>query len=108
MFQLKLTTKNIDIHSSSGIVRNGWCNITIDKSGILVYINKDKTRIYWLGKTAGQGAKLTIKFNDDKHMISVNSSNKIVFHNIKDYNKLKQKTIFYKHMKEGENSVVFS
>jgi hypothetical protein len=105
MFGLK--TKNVDIRSSSGLVQNGWISLTIDKGSMIVYISRDKNRIYWVGQTTGHSAKLTIKFNDDKHMISVNNSNKIVFHNIKDYNKVKQKAIFYKHMKEGENNVVF-
>lgn len=108
MFQLKLTTKNVDIRSSSGLVQNGWINITIDKSGMTVYISRDKNRIYWIGQTTGNSAKLVIKFDDNKQMISINKSNKIHFHNVKDYNKLKQKTILYKHMKADENSVTFS
>jgi len=107
MFQLKLTTKNADIRSSSGLVQNGWINITIDKSGMTVYISRDKNRIYWVGRTTGQSSKLVINFDDNKNTISVNKTNKIVFHNVKDYNKLKQKTIFYKHMKVDENSVAF-
>ena len=108
MFQLKRTTKNIDIYASGRPVNNGWVSITIDKGGIVVYISKDKTRAYWIGRTEGQSAKLAIKFDDTQHKITINKSNRIVFHNAGDYSKLKEKTIYYKHMKEGENGIIFS
>jgi hypothetical protein len=108
MFQLKLTTKNVDIRSSSGLVQNGWISITMDKGSMIVYISRDKNRIYWVGQTNGHSAKMSITFDDNKQMISINKTNKITFHNAKDYNKLKQKTIYYKHMKVGANSVTFS
>ena len=72
MFQLKRTTKNIDIYASGRQVSNGWVSITIDKSGIIVYISKDKTRAYWIGRTEGQSAKLAIKFDDNQHKITIN------------------------------------
>jgi hypothetical protein len=84
MFQLKLTTKNVDIRSSSGLVQNGWISLTIDKGSMIVYISRDKNRIFWVGQTTGHSAKMTITFDDNKQMISINKTNKITFHNAKD------------------------
>jgi hypothetical protein len=106
-FSIKLTTTYVDIKYSKGLVKKGWFNISINKDGIFVYISKDKGRMYWIGKKKGYSAKLSIKFNDKKKMITVNNSNKIIFHKVKDYETIKKKTIYYKLMKENENSVSF-
>jgi len=71
--------------------------MSISKDGIYVYISRDNNRIYWIGSKKGYSAKLSIKFND----------NKIMFHNSKDYEIIKKKIIYYKHMKEDEYSIVF-
>lgn len=106
-YSIKLTTTYVDIKNSKGFVKKGWVNISISKDGIYIYISRDNNRIYWIGSKKGYSAKLSIKFNDNKKMITINNSNKIFFHNSKDYDIIKKKTIFYKHMKEDENSVVF-
>jgi hypothetical protein len=106
-YSIKLTTTYVDIKNSKGFVKKGWISISISKDGIYVYISRDNNRIYWIGSKKGYSAKLSIKFNDKKKMITVNNSNKIIFHKVKDYEKIKKKTIYYKLMKENENSVSF-
>ncbi len=106
-YSINLTTTYVDIQHSKGFVKKGFFSISIDKNGIFVYISRDNNRIYWIGRKKGYSAKLSIKFNDKKKMITVNSSNKIMFHKAKDYETIKKKTIYYKYMKENENTVVF-
>jgi len=106
-YSVKLPTTRVDIQYSKGLVQKGWIHMSISKNGIYVYISRDNDRVYWKGSKTGISSKLSIKFNDDKQMITINSSNKIIFHNYKDYEKIKQKTIHYKLMKEDENSVTF-
>jgi hypothetical protein len=106
-YKVQLTTKNVDIKYSTGLVKKGSFYISIDKNGIYIYIIRDNYRIYWIGRKEGESAKLSVKFNDNKKMITINNSNKIIFHNAKDYEKIKEKTIYYKLMKKDENIVVF-
>lgn len=106
-YNIKLTTTYVDIKHSKGLVKKGWFSMSISKDGIYVYISRDNNRIYWIGSNKGYSAKLSIKFNDDKKMITINNSNKIMFHNSKDYEIIKKKIIYYKHMKEDENSILF-
>ncbi len=106
-YRINLTTTYVDIKHSGGFVKKGFFSISIDKNGIFVYISRDNNRIYWIGRKEGKSAKLSVKFNDKKKMITVNNSNKIMFHRPKDYEKIKKKTIYYKLMKKDENSVAF-
>ncbi len=106
-FSRDLTTTYVDIQHSGGIVKRGRFHITIDDNSIFVYILRDNNRIYWIGRRTGNSAKLSLKFNDQTHTITVNTSNKITFHRAKDYEQIKQKAIHYNHMKEGENRIVF-
>jgi hypothetical protein len=106
-YSIKLPTSRVDIQYSKGFVQKGWITFSINKNGIYVYISRDNDRVYWKGSKNGTSSKLSIKFNDNKQMITINSSNKITFQNDKDYEKIKQKTIHYKLMKEDENSVTF-
>jgi uncharacterized protein YqkB len=89
------------------LVKKGFFHISISANGIFVYISKDHGRMYWIGRRVGISDKLSIKFNDDKKMISINSSNKITFHKAKDYETIKKKAIYYKYMKDGENKIAF-
>jgi hypothetical protein len=41
-------------------------------------------------------------------MITINSSNKIIFHRDKDYEIIKNKFIFYKHLNKDETIIHFS
>lgn len=106
-YNIELTTKYVDIKDYKGIVKKGWIKINITKNNIFVYISKDIYRVYWIGKKKGPSAKLSLKFNDKKQMITINNSNKIIFHRPKDYETIKKKTIYYKHMKADENIVNF-
>lgn len=106
-FSIKLTTTYVDIKHTNGLVKKGWFHITVDKNGIYIYILRDNNRIYWIGRKKGISAKLSVKFNDKKNMITINNSNKITFHNSKDYEKIKKKTIYYKLMDENDNKVEF-
>ena len=40
-------------------------------------------------------------------MITVNTSNKIIIHSMKDYIKIKKKAIYYKYMNENDNKIEF-
>ncbi len=106
-YSIKLTTTYVDIKNSKGFVKKGWISISISKDGIYVYISRDNNRIYWSGSKKGSSDKLFIKFNDKKKMITINNSSKIMFHKSKDYETIKKKIIYYKHMKQDENSVMF-
>jgi hypothetical protein len=106
-YDIKLTTTYVDIQHSKGLVKKGWFRISISKDRIFIYISRDNNRIYWSGNKKGNSDKLSIKFDDQKKLITINNSNKIKFYKSKDYETIKQKTIYYKHMKEDENNVVF-
>ena len=106
-YSIRLTTKSVDLMHSRGQVTNGWIDFSIDKNRIFVYLSRDNNRIYWIGRKTGLSAKLSIKFNDSKKMITINTSNKIIFHHANDYEIIKKKTVYYKHMKSNENSVLF-
>ncbi len=107
MFTCKFTTKDVEIKHSGGITNKGFVNFSISKNSFSVYISRDNNRIYWIGRTKGISAKLKIKFNDKKSMITINTSNKITFYNEKDYEKIKNKTIYYKHMDKDDDTVIF-
>ncbi len=106
-FSLQLTTTYVDIQHSGGFVKKGFFHITIDKNTVYVYILRDNNRIYWIGRRNGNSAKLSLKFNDEKHMITVNTANRITFHRARDYKKIKEKALYYKQMEEDGNTVVF-
>ncbi len=74
---------------------------------IFVYVSRDKSRSYWIGGKKGKFCKLSIKFNDSKKMITVNTANKIIIHSSKDYTKIKKKAIYYKYMNENDNRIEF-
>lgn len=79
----------------------------MDKNGLMVYLSRDNNRIYWVGRKSGKSANLVITFNDDKKMITVNKSNRIIFHNLVKYDQIKKKAIYYKLLKANENHIVF-
>jgi hypothetical protein len=106
-YNTKLTTTHVDIKHSKGLVNKGWFSISISKDRIFVYISRDNNRIYWNGSKKGNSDKLSIFFNDKKKLVAINNSSKIMFHKAKDYEMIKGKTIYYKHMKQDENSVIF-
>jgi hypothetical protein len=108
MFSQKYTTKNVIIKHSQGTVKDGWVNFSINKDSIYIYISRDNNRIYWIGRKKGLSAKLLITFSDTKNMITINKSNKIIFNKNSDYEKIKKKVIYYKHMKITENKVEFT
>ena len=107
-FRIDLTSTYVDIKNASGLMKKGKFTISISKKGIFVYISRDQGRMYWIGRKTGYSAKLSIKFNDKKQMITINNSYKITFHRPKDYETIKKKTIYYKHMQETDNKVEFS
>jgi hypothetical protein len=108
MFTKKFTTKQVDLRYSNGLVKNGWVQFSIEPNYCMVYISRDINRIYWIGRHKGKvSAGFTISFNDKLSIISINTSNKIKFHNEKDYLKIKEKMMYYKLMKPDENRVVF-
>ena len=109
MFEIKLKKSKADIYYKSDLQtsKNAWCNIYISKDKIFVYISRDKSRSYWIGGKKGKSSKLSIKFNDAKKMIIVNTTNKIIIHSSKDYTKIKQKAIYYKYMNENDNRIKF-
>ncbi len=73
-----------------------------------MYINNTNgNRIYWIGRNNYlMSAKLIIKFNDNKKMITFNSY-KVIFHNIKHYSEIKHKSIYYKFMNNDDNIIEF-
>lgn len=109
MFDVKYKKNKVDIYYKTNLQVNdvSWFSISIKPDSIYIYISRDKSRSYWIGRKNGLSSKLIIKFNDKKKMITVNTSNKIIFHNIEDYNKIKEKAIYYKHMNENENKIEF-
>ncbi len=109
MFEIKLNKSKVDIYYKSDLQtsKNVWCNISISKDKIFIYISRDKSRSYWIGGKKGKSCKLLIKFNDAKKMITVNTANKIIIHSIKDYAKIKKKAIYYKYMNENDNRIEF-
>lgn len=110
MFSIKLTKSKADIYYKSALQTGSitWFSISISKDGVFVYISRDKSRSYWSGKKIGRSSKLSIKFNDKKKMITVNSANKIIIHSMNDYTKIKQKAIYYKLMNANDNSIEFA
>ena len=109
MFEIKLKNNKADIYYKSDLQtsKNAWCNISISKNSIFVYVSRDKSRSYWIGRKKSKSCKLLIKFNDSKKTITVNTSNKIIIHSIKDYTKIKKKAIYYKYMNENNNRIEF-
>lgn len=107
-FRIDLTSTYVDIKNASGLMKKGIFTISISKKSIFVYISRDQGRMYWIGRKTGISAKLSIKFNDKKQMITINNSYKITFHRPKDYETIKKKAIYYKHMKEDENNISFA
>jgi len=109
MFEIKLKKSKADIYYKSDLQtsKNAWCNISISKDKIFVYISRDKSRSYWIGGKKGKSCKLSIKFNDIKKTITVNTSNKIIIHSMKDYIKIKKKAIYYKYINENDNRIEF-
>ena len=108
-YNIKLTTKDVDIIPSNGKnIVDGWISISISKNSYFVYINnKNGNRVYWIGRIEHPiSAKLTIKFNDKKSMITFNSY-KVIFHNPKQYNEIKQKSIFYNFINKDNNIIKF-
>ena len=109
MFEIKLKKSKADIYYKSDLQtsKNAWYNISISKDSIFVYISRDKSRSYWIGGKKGKSSKLSIKFNDAKKTITINTANKIIIHSIKDYTKIKKKAIYYKYMNENDNRIEF-
>lgn len=109
MFKIKLNKSKADIYYKSDLQtsKNAWCNISISKDKIFVYLSRDKSRSYWIGSKKRKSCKLSIKFNDVKKMITVNTSNKIIIHSSKDYTKIKKKAIYNKYMNENDNRIEF-
>jgi hypothetical protein len=93
---------------SKGIVKKGFLMIFISAKHITIFIyRKGKSDYTWYGSKTGKSGTLSLKFNDEKRMISINGSNKLIFHRPKDYQIIKKKTITYKHMKSNENAIEF-
>jgi hypothetical protein len=112
-FSKRFTTKQVDLYYSGGSskTKNGWIQFSIEPDKCFVYIARDTGRVYWIGRdnSGGKGsANLTISFNDTDKIIRINTSNKIVFHNEKDYLQIKNAMIRNKLMKPDEHRVVFS
>lgn len=109
MFKVTLKKDKADLYYKSDlqISEMAWVDISISKNGIFVYISRDKSRSYWSGKKQGRSSKLSIKFNDNKQMITVNSSNRIIVHSNKDYTKIKNKAKYYKYITENDNTIEF-
>jgi len=109
MFGITLKKNKSDIYYKSHlqISKMAWFRISISNKSIFVYISRDKSRSYWIGRKKGETSKLSIIFNDKKRMITVNSSNRIIVHSIKDYTTIKQKAKYYKYIGENENKIVF-
>jgi hypothetical protein len=108
MYKTKLTPSYVDMIYSKGVVRKGFLMIFISATHISIFIyRKGRSSYEWMGRKRGKSGKLLLKFHDDKRMISINSSNKLIFHRPKDYETIKKKTIIYKHMKANENTIEF-
>jgi hypothetical protein len=109
MFEIKLKKSKADIYYKSDLQtsKNAWCNISISKNSIFVYISRDKSRSYWICGKKGKSCKLSIKFNDSKKMITVNTANKIIIHSDLYYTNIKKKAIYYKYMNENDNRIEF-
>lgn len=97
----------VDIYHSNNIVHNGYVEINIDKDYIKIYFDRGTSWRWWQGSKKDVSAKLSIKFNDAKHMITVNGINKIMFHKSEDYDLIRQKTIQYKLMNANDNRLDF-
>lgn len=110
MFEIKLKKSKADICYKSDLQtsKNAWCNISISKNSIFVYVSRDKSRSYWIGGKKGKSCKLSIKFNDAKKMITVNTTNKIIIRSDLYYTKIKKKAIYYKYMNENDNRIEFN
>ena len=106
-FQIKLTTAYVDIQYSNGIVKKGYVDISVDKDYIHIYFWRGTSWRWWQGSKSRISAKLSIKFNDLKHMITINNTNKVTFRRPKDYNQIKKKVIFYQLMNANDNKVEF-
>lgn len=106
-YKLKVTSNKADIKDSTGFIEKGWASIKISEKMVYIYISKHIGRIYWIGRRNGISAGLTIKFSDSKKMIKINSSNKIYFHNAKDYERLKDAAIANNYLKPGKNEILF-
>ena len=90
MFEVTLKKNKADLYYKSDLQTSkmAWVDISISNNGIFVYISRDKSRSYWSGMKKGKSSRLSIKFNDKKQMITVNSSNRIIVHSNKDYTKI--------------------
>jgi hypothetical protein len=108
MFRIKLRPSDIDMKYSQGIVKKGFLLIFISSKHISIFIYRNgKSSYYWRAAKTGKSAHLSLTFDDKKRTISINNSNKLIFHTNKTYELIKRKVIIYKHMKKNENNVEF-
>jgi hypothetical protein len=91
-FQIKLTTTQMHVDKRSDV---DWVSISLSAGKCYVYISLNTRRVYWIGSRTGLSAALSVKFNDAKHQITVNSY-KIVIHSDNIYHKIKQKARYYR------------
>jgi hypothetical protein len=91
-FHIKLTKTQLHVDNRSDV---DWVSISLSAGSCYVYISLNTRRVYWIGRRTGLSAALSVKFNDTKNQITVNSY-KIVIHSDNIYRKIKQKARYYR------------
>jgi hypothetical protein len=108
-FKVRIPGKLIQVKNNVKEFDADWVSISLGKDSFFIYISlggNSLSRVYWKGHRKGPSAKLLVKFNDNKHMITVNSY-KIIFNKENIYNKIKQKATYYKLFEDNTNYIKF-
>ncbi len=109
-FSIKIPGKQISVENNVKKFDADWASIHLSKNSCFIYISLGKNslnRVYWKGHRTAPSAKMIVKFNDNKHMITVNSY-KIIIHKENIYNKIKEKASYYKLFENNTNYIKFN
>jgi len=105
-FKIKIPGKLIQVKNNTKEFDADWMSISLGKESCYIYISLGESRVYWKGHRTAPSAKILIKFNDNKHMITVNSY-KIIILDENIYNKIKQKATYYNLLENNTNHIKF-
>lgn len=108
-FSIKIPKKLISVENNVKKFDADWVSISFDKERLFIYISlggNSLNRVYWKAHRTLPSPKILVKFNDDKHIITVNSY-KIKIHKENIYNKIKEKASYYKLFEDNTNYIKF-
>lgn len=96
MVEYKFTSKEVDIKDTNSKIRKGWVEFVFRPTQFDIYYSRSpKQGFYGTKWRKGKYATIQIQYNDVKQKITVNNRYRlqVIFHNVKDYEKIKKKTM---------------